>query len=733
MLVLLDGRRLNRPADDSSLLGTEAVVDLESLERVEIIRGPGSTLYGTNAFYAVVNLVTRTGASAKGAEGQLAFGSFESGYASLVGGARTAQGLDVFATASGYGTAGPNLYFPELDAPGVGDGHAVGLDGDRFGRTLVRLSKGDFSAEGFYATRRKDIPTGSYDTVFGDSRARTHEGGGMLSAAYEHAFADLSRVWATASYESFFYEGDYPYDDGLLSDYVRSRWVTAEAQYQQFVGRHRLSVGGEARRNLRLEVGVPGTFEDRRSSWVLAGFLQGEFHFGERVTLYAGGRYDHYQAFGGTFNPRVALVTEPASGTYVKASYGRAFRAPSAYELYYEDGSVTQKPALHLEPERLETIEVAVERRVRPGLRASIAVYRTQADDLIGLVTDPADDLLLYTNGETARSTGVELGLDGHLSSRLFARASYAFQRAEEGAEELRPVGSPRHVAHLATSLSLFDGQLVPGVEVHYLGGTNDTRGCRGGAPRPRGADAAVAAKGRRAPRGAGQAREPARHGILRPRRRGAPPGSPGAGRTHRLAQRPLALLARAASHDTRRHSRDRRRRLPGGARPAGHARSGLGLRDRREPGQSRRQPRARRRLQDLPEADTGVAKRRAGCALRSVEHEPGPKSLLAGGARQAGVGRRRFLAAGDRLGPQPATGFLRERAAKGSTTVRSRLWRSGRGERRLRRRELDPDPEGIGEQLPATPPRLSEAKEWWRRRELNPRPKTSLRETLQV
>ncbi len=477
VLVLLDGRRLNRPADDSSLLGTEAVVDLESLERVEIIRGPGSTLYGTNAFYAVVNLVTRTGASAKGAEGQLAFGSFESGYASLVGGARTAQGLDVFATASGYGTAGPNLYFPELDAPGVGDGHAVGLDGDRFGRTLVRLSKGDFSAEGFYATRRKDIPTGSYDTVFGDSRARTHEGGGMLSAAYEHAFADLSRVWATASYESFFYEGDYPYDDGLLSDYVRSRWVTAEAQYQQFVGRHRLSVGGEARRNLRLEVGVPGTFEDRRSSWVLAGFLQGEFHFGERVTLYAGGRYDHYQAFGGTFNPRVALVTEPASGTYVKASYGRAFRAPSAYELYYEDGSVTQKPALQLEPERLETFEVAVERRVRPGLRASIAVYRTQADDLIGLVTDPADDLLLYTNGETARSTGVELGLDGHLSSRLFARASYAFQRAEEGDEELRPVGSPRHVAHLATSLSLFDGQLVPGVEVHYLGGRTTLAG----------------------------------------------------------------------------------------------------------------------------------------------------------------------------------------------------------------------------------------------------------------
>lgn len=472
VLVLLDGRRLNQPVDDSSLLGTEGVVDLETVERVEVIRGPGSTLYGTNAFYAVVNLVTRTGASAKGAEARLAGGSFESGYASLSGGTRTAGGLDVFAAASGYTTRGPDLYFPEFDEPETNDGRAVGLDGDRFGRTLVRVMRGDFLVEGLYSSRRKEIPTASYETVFGDPRAQTEEGGGMLSASYEHAFEDLSRVWATASYQSAFYDGDYPYaDEGLVSDYIRSRWFTLEGQYQRFVaGRHRISVGGEARRNARLEQGVPGAFEDSRSSWVLAGFLQGEFHLGERVTLYAGGRYDHYDTFGGTFNPRVALVAEPWTGTFLKGVYGRAFRAPSAYELYYEDGSMTQKPALTLEPERLETFEVALERRVRPGLKASLSVYHTRVEDLIGLVTDPADDLLVYTNGETAESTGVEAGLEGQITSRLFARASYAFQQAEEGPENLRPVGSPRHVAHLATSLSLLEGQLVPGLEVYYLG-----------------------------------------------------------------------------------------------------------------------------------------------------------------------------------------------------------------------------------------------------------------------
>jgi len=471
ILVLLDGRRLNQPVDDSSLLGTEELVDLDALERVEIIRGPGSTLYGTNAFYAVVNLVTRTGASARGAEAQVSGGSFETGQASLAGGTRTASGLDVFAIASGYTSRGPDLYYPEFDTPETKNGRAAGLDGDAFGRGLVRAMKGDFTVEGFYSSRRKEIPTASYDTVFGEPGEKTRDGAGMLSAGYEHAFADLSRVWATASYQSAFYDGDYPYEDGVLSDSMRARWLTLEGQYQRFIaGRHRISAGGELRRNLRLEQGVTDALSFRQSSWVAAGFLQAELRFSERVTLYAGGRYDHYGTLGGSFSPRLVLVAEPASGTWLKGIYGRAFRAPSAYELYYEDGSLTQKPALHLDPERLETFELAVERRLRPGLRGSLAVYHTRVRNLIGLVTDPADDLLVYANGDTAQSTGVEAGLEGQVTSSLFARASYAYQRAEAGPENLQPVNSPRHVAHVGASLSLFGGRLVPGLEIHYLG-----------------------------------------------------------------------------------------------------------------------------------------------------------------------------------------------------------------------------------------------------------------------
>ncbi|HVO12937.1 MAG TPA: TonB-dependent receptor [Vicinamibacteria bacterium] len=471
VLVLLDGRRLNGPTDDSTGMGTETYVDLETLERIEIIRGPGSTMYGTNALYAVINLVTRTGATLAGAEVIGSGGSFHTAYGSVIAGGRSASGFDVFAQASGYDTRGPDLYYPEFDAPDTNHGGAIGLDKDRFGRGFVRVMKGDFSAEAFYGERRKQVPTASYQTIFGDPRERTRDAGDMVSAAYEHAFADLSRVWVTASYNENAYSGDYPYPDSMVSDYIHSRWLTTETQYQRLIGNHRLSVGAEARWNALLGQGAYGTFADERKSWVLAGFAQGELHLGPRATLYAGARYDHYQSFGGTVSPRLALVTRAGENTYFKAIYGRAFRAPSDYELYYQDGSVTEKPALHLDPEKLETFEVAIEHRLRPNLKVSISGYHTTIRNLIGLTTDPADSLLVYANIDGARTTGVELALEGRLGRSLLGRAAYALQDAVAGSADARPANSPQHLASLGASLNGLGGRLVSAVELHFVGG----------------------------------------------------------------------------------------------------------------------------------------------------------------------------------------------------------------------------------------------------------------------
>ena len=72
-------------------------------------------------------------------------------------------------------------------------------------------------------------------------------------------------------------------------------------------------------------------------------------------------RYDHYDTFGGTTNPRGALIYQPFDMTTIKLLYGTAFRAPSPFELYYNDGNVTQKSNPNLQPENIETYELVLE------------------------------------------------------------------------------------------------------------------------------------------------------------------------------------------------------------------------------------------------------------------------------------------------------------------------------------------------------------------------------------
>src|SRR5947199_5850293 len=71
ILLLVDGHRLNNSLSDSAFIGTEFIVDVDLIDRVEVIRGPGSSLYGNNAFFGVVNVITRRGhdLTGNGAEG----------------------------------------------------------------------------------------------------------------------------------------------------------------------------------------------------------------------------------------------------------------------------------------------------------------------------------------------------------------------------------------------------------------------------------------------------------------------------------------------------------------------------------------------------------------------------------------------------------------------------------------------------------------------------------------
>jgi iron complex outermembrane receptor protein len=476
ILLLVDGHRLNDASSDNAYMGTESAVDVDAIERVEIIRGPGSSLFGTNAFYAVVNVITRQGRSLSAAEARVEGSSYDSYRGTLGWGRRFSPTVEVFATGSVYRSGGQRLYYPEFDDPATNSGIVAAADSDRTEKGLAKVRVGDFTAEAAFSRRRKLVPTASYGTDFNDPREQTSDRQAFAALNFEHPFEDLSRLWVSLTYNTFRYDGTYPYSGVLSRDYTHTDWYTLEAQYLRLVGEgHSLTAGGELRWNRNQDQGVYDVdpaftyLDDRRSSWVGAGFVQASARLASAVQLYAGVRHDRYQGFGGTTNPRAALVAAVGPGTSLKALYGRAFRAPNQYEQFYNDGGLTQKPANPLRPERIETFELEADQALASGVRATASIYHLRVRNLIGIETDSADGLLVFRNVARAHSTGGELAVEGRLGP-VDGRVTYGYQHAEDVGTDGAPVNSPRHLARLGASLPTFDGRLRASLELRYVG-----------------------------------------------------------------------------------------------------------------------------------------------------------------------------------------------------------------------------------------------------------------------
>ena len=160
ILLLVDGHRLNDNIYDEALLGTEFPVDVDLIERIEVVRGPSSSLYGTCAFFGVINIITRKRSSLENAEVSAEMASFGSYKGRVTLGHSFRNGLDMLLSGSFYDSHGQErLFFNTFNSPETNNGYAVNADADQSRDFLANLSFRDFSLQGVYGTREKHIPT----------------------------------------------------------------------------------------------------------------------------------------------------------------------------------------------------------------------------------------------------------------------------------------------------------------------------------------------------------------------------------------------------------------------------------------------------------------------------------------------------------------------------------------------------------------------------------------------
>ena len=481
ILVLIDGHRINNNVLGQAMLGNEFLVDVDMIERVEIVRGPSSSLYGANAFFAVINVITRTAKEVKDWELSFQTGSFGTDEGRATYGHQF-NDLGVLLSGTFYNSTGQTLFFPQFDNPANNNGITRDTDYESYKHILATLTYHGFTLQGLFSTRDKGVPTAYFGAVFNDPRDYNIDSHQYVSLDYQHPIGKWQLDVGT-SYDQARLQGPVPEapliagEPIVLSTYsFRGNWWTGEIKVSRdLFERNHLTFGSEVRDNLRQDQGdllnPPNTFStDLNSSLISALYVQDEFGITSRLTLNAGVRYDHYSTFGGTTNPRAALIFRASDKTTFKLLYGNAFSAPDVYEttpdfgIFYDD-------SLKLRPEHIQSLEARVEQGLGQYFQLSSGVYRNRISDLISLVSVPSDGNFQYQNAGNAQAVGMDVELSGRASNGLQGKASFDYVDAySESAGHPSLNNSPGPMAKLNLIVPVIDQRLCAGVEGQFLG-----------------------------------------------------------------------------------------------------------------------------------------------------------------------------------------------------------------------------------------------------------------------
>ena len=448
ILLLVDGFPSNDGVYQQALIGSEGIVDLDLIDRVEIIPGPSSSVYGTNAFLGVVNIILK-GPSGVSPNVRVWAGSGAERGASAAYSGGLSDDTHYLLQASGYGSNGLDIVFAPQPAFPAG-ARLSGLDGSDDSRVFAKLTSGNLRLNLGFSDRRQASGFGLYGDVIGDPRSFVADSIRFGDLHYEGALGESTDYVLRASAAEYRYDTDtvdayppnYPAVPGFAP--MVSDWVDAEATATHHVSAdNRLIFGLQARRDLREDIAysndIQGTFLQTSNADTRAGiYAQSDIDWSEHWATSAGLRLDADTGQPVRVDPRVALLWKPTPEQALKLMWGTAFRDPSFFETNFQQPAVIAgQPALNLPnprlaSERLHTLDLNYVLQLGAANNLSVTAFRYAAADLISeVVVNPAGTLQ-YQNSSYAQARGADLALDSRLLPDLRARLSAEYADARD-------------------------------------------------------------------------------------------------------------------------------------------------------------------------------------------------------------------------------------------------------------------------------------------------------------
>ena len=433
LLITINGMRVNEATYDSALVGHEFPLDVDLIERIEFIPGPGGAVYGQNAMFGVVNVITRTGVGVDGAELAASYLSPQAaGKGRASWGKVFDNGVDMLLSVSGLDADGEDRFYNYGD--GV-SGKAAGLDGERDQEVFAHVARGPWSFDLVYGDREKDDPTARYQTDPFVSGQTKRDEQLLTQLQYSDSFAgNRLHVLARVFLGEYRYDGVYSYGTEYRST-VSSSWRGAELRLLSTeLAAHKLMVGLEVQDNTRKEQGerdlanptndyvIPG------SGWRAGLYAQDEWAIADTLTATLGLRADRSSVTGTQLSPRVGLIWQATPATTLKGLYGRAHREPNSYErdYYYPD---LQLPNPALGGETIDTLELVLDHRIASDLALRGSVFHWTMRDIIAW----DQSSLQFQSGGEVKASGLELSGDKTWSWGGRLRGSISYQDVAYG------------------------------------------------------------------------------------------------------------------------------------------------------------------------------------------------------------------------------------------------------------------------------------------------------------
>lgn len=495
-LILLDGHRLDDSIYQQGAIGTDFILDLDMVDRIEIITGPGSSVYGSNAFYGAVNVIPKTGRDITGSEVGLALGSEPSAKARVTVGDRTTEGVDYVVSATQWWSRGEDSFslpdsWRSVDPSRLQGDTAENRDDMHHQSMFARVSWRGLTGEAAYARRKKEVLPLVYYTPNDRDAQGIDERAYFLARGVGEPTPNSS-LKAKLALDIYRYRGLFsPPFNGFdpIAPYADSLSINGEVSWRQtFAEVQSISVGVEYQENIRQDYGAkfPATgtvfYEVEESSRYASPFAQLDWEFTPTFRASVGGRFDYYDTGEKRLTPRVGLIWDPTADTTLKLLYGEAFRVPNLSERGLGEDGIVQNPDIG--PETNRSWEFIAEQRFGPIWRVEAHAYHTVSKDLITTVptnANPADpDELTYGNAQRYITQGVDIGPSAYFPSGVQFRASVTVQNTYDDATDEIVADAPRTLGKLHLSAPVFEKWLRASGELLYVGDRKDSGGVDG-------------------------------------------------------------------------------------------------------------------------------------------------------------------------------------------------------------------------------------------------------------